>query len=333
MKKTILRSYAKLIAKCGANVKKGEDVVISAALDQPEFVCMVVEECYRAGAAKVIVEWSHLPKSKLDIRYMSQKRLGTVEEFEEAKLKYKLERNPAMIHIISDDPDGLRGVNMKKYGAAMVEKMKVIKPYRDAMDNKNKWSIAAVPGEGWAKKVFPNLRKCQAVEKLWEAILYTSRVIDRDGNLLDPIAEWDKHNNSFLEKGKILNEKKIKTLVYTSSNGTNLRVGLIDGSQFVGGGEHTLGGEYFNPNIPTEELFTTPCASDAEGIVYSAMPLSYRGQIIDNFSKAGYILGLDNFDDLGDLLEQAKSFKPKKYKSNKEKFIKLIENEIEKLTK
>lgn len=284
MKKTILRSYAKLIAKCGANIKKGDDVIISAGLDQPDFVCMVVDECYRAGAARVMVDWSYLPKRKLDIRHMSQKRLGTVEAFEEAKLKYRLEKNPAMIHILSEDPDGLKGVNMKKYGAAMMESMKVVKPYRDAMDNKYKWSIAAVPGDAWAKKVFPGLRKCQAVEKLWEAILYTSRVIDKDGNLLDPIAEWDKHNNSFLEKGKILNEKKIKSLVYTSSNGTNFKVGLIDGSQFVGGGEHTLGGEYFNPNIPTEELFTTPRAGDAEGIVYSAMPLSYRGQIIDNFS-------------------------------------------------
>ena len=284
MKKTILRNYAKLIARRGGNIKKGEDVIINAALDQPEFICMVVEECYRAGAARVMVEWSYMPKSKLDIRHMSQKRLGSVEEFEEAKLKYRLEKNPAMIHIISDDPDGLKGVNMKKYGAAMAEKMKVIKPYRDAMENKNKWSIAAVPGEAWARKVFPGLRTSVAVEKLWEAILFTSRVIDKDGNALDPIAEWDKHNNSFLEKGRVLNEKKIKKLKYTSANGTDLVVGLMDGSQFVGGGEHTLGGEYFNPNIPTEELFTTPRAGDAEGIVYSAMPLSWRGQIIDNFS-------------------------------------------------
>ena len=284
MKKSILRSYAKLIARRGGNIKRGEDVVISAALDQPEFICMVVDECYKAGAAKVMVDWSYMPKSKLDIRHMSQKRLGAVEEFEEAKLKYRLEKNPAMIHIISDDPDGLKDVNMKKYSAAMAAKMAVIKPYRDAMENKNKWSIAAVPGAAWAKKVFPGLRTSVAVEKLWEAILYTSRVIDNDGNPLDPIAEWDKHNNSFIEKGKILNEKKIRTLVYTSSNGTNLKVGLMEGSQFVGGGEETLGGEYFNPNIPTEELFTTPRAGDAEGIVYSAMPLSWRGQIIDNFS-------------------------------------------------
>ena len=105
MKKTILKNYAKLIAKCGASIKKGDDVIISAGLDQPDFVCMVVDECYKAGAAKVIVDWSYLPKRKLDIRHMSQKRLGTVEAFEEARLKYRLEKNPAMIHIISDDPD------------------------------------------------------------------------------------------------------------------------------------------------------------------------------------------------------------------------------------
>ncbi len=284
MKKTILRSYARLIAKCGVNIKRGDDVILNAGLDQPEFICMVVDECYKAGAARVIVDWSYLPKRKLDIRHMSQKRLGTVEAFEEERLKYRLEKNPAMIYIVSDDPDGLKGVNQKKYSAAMVEMMKITKPYRDKMDNKYKWCIAAAPGEAWAKKVFPELRKCQAVEKLWEAILFASRVIDKEGNPLDPISEWDKHNRNFMEKGAILNDKKIKTLVYTSSNGTSLKVGLMDDSIFLGGGENTLGGEYFNPNIPTEELFTTPRAGDAEGIVYSAMPLSWRGEIIDNFS-------------------------------------------------
>ncbi len=284
MKKTVLKAYAKLIARCGVSIKRGDDVIINAGLDQPDFVCMIVEECYRAGAARVMVDWSYLPKSKLDIRHMSQKRLGRVEDFEEAKLKYRLEKNPAMIHIVSDDPDGFRGVNQKKYSAAMMEKMKVIKPYRDQMDNKYKWCIAAAPGAAWAKKVFPNLRASQAIEKLWEAILFASRVIDGEGKLLDPIAEWEKHNRNFNEKGAVLNSKGIRALHYTSSNGTNLKVGLMEGSMFQGGGDYTLGGEYFNPNIPTEELFTTPRAGDAEGIVYSAMPLSWRGEIIDNFS-------------------------------------------------
>ena len=284
MKKTYIKAYAKLIAKCGVNIKRGDEVIINASLDAPDFICMVAEECYRAGAARVMIEWSYQKKTRMDMKYMTAKRLGVVEAWEEAKLKYRLEKDPAMIFILSDDPDGLKGIDQKKYTSAMIERLKVIKPYRDQMENKYKWCIAAVPGEACAKKVFPGVRASVAIEKLWEAILLTSRVIDKEGNLLDPVAEWDKHNQSFIDRANVLNAQKIKTLHYTSKNGTDLKVGLMDKSVFIGGGEETLGGEYFNPNIPTEELFTTPKAGEAEGIVYSAMPLSWRGEIIDNFS-------------------------------------------------
>lgn len=284
MKKTVLRSYARLIAKSGASIKKGDYVIINAGLDQPEFINMIVDECYKAGAKKVMVEWSYLPKTKLDVRHMTQSELGKVELFEEEKLKFRLENDPAMIYILSDDPDGLAGINQKKYTAAMKERLKVTKPYRDKMDNKYKWCIAAAPGKEWAKKVFPGERTSTAVEKLWQAILYTSRVIDKDGRLLDPIEEWNKHNASFEERCRILNEADLRELVYTASNGTSLRVGLMEQGSFLGGGEHTLSGEYFDPNIPTEEIFTTPRAGVAEGVVYSSMPLSYRGEMIENFS-------------------------------------------------
>ena len=284
MKKTYLREYARLLVRSGIAVKKGDHVIINAGLDQPEFVKMVVEECYRAKAAKVMVEWGYLPLTKLNVNNMSQKLLGTVEAFEEAKLKYRLDKNPAMLYLASDDPDGLKGINQKKYSQAMIEKMKVIKPYRDQMDNKYKWCIAGVPGEAWAKKVFPGVRASVAVEKLWNAILLTSRVIDKDGKLLDAVAEWDKHNESFKSRCDILNKAELVELRYKASNGTDLKVGLIEQGSFMGGGEDTLGGEYFNPNIPTEEVFTSPKAGVCEGIVYSSMPLSWRGEIIDNFS-------------------------------------------------
>lgn len=284
MKKTILREYARLLVKSGIAVKKGDYVIVNAGLDQPEFVKMVVEECYRAKAARVMVEWSYQPLTKLNVNNMSQKLLGTVEAFEEEKLKFRLEKNPAMLYLTSEDPDGLKGVNQKKMAAAMIEKQKVIKPYREKMDNKYKWCIAAVPGDAWAKKIFPGERVSVAVEKLWRAILLASRVIDKDGNLLDAVGEWDKHNESFKKRCEILNNAGLVELRYKSSNGTDLRVGLMEEGSFMGGGEHTLGGEYFNPNIPTEEVFTTPKAGACEGIVYSSMPLSWRGEIIDNFS-------------------------------------------------
>ncbi len=284
MKKTYLKEYARLLVKSGIAVKKGDIVIVNAGLDQPEFVKTVVEECYKAKAARVLVEWSYLPLTKLNVNNMNAKLLGKVEAFEEEKLKYRLENNVAMLHLVSDDPDGLKGINQKKYAQGMAEKMKVIKPYRDAMDNKYKWCIAAVPGDAWAKKVFPGERTSVAVEKLWNAILLASRVIDKEGNLLDAQVEWLKHNASFNRRCKILNEAGLVALHYKASNGTDLTVGLIENGSFMGGGENTLGGEYYNPNIPTEEIFTSPKAGVAEGIVYSSMPLSWRGEIIDNFS-------------------------------------------------
>lgn len=284
MKKTYLREYARLLVTSGIAVKKGDIVTVNAGLDQPEFVKMVVEECYRAKAAKVTVEWSYPPLTKLNVNNMSKKLLGRVEAYEEEKLKYRLENNVAMLHIVSDDPDGLKGINQKRFAESMSERMKVMKPYRDAMENKYKWCIAAVPGEAWAKKVFPGVRTSVAVEKLWQAILIASRVMDKDGKLLDSNVEWHKHNISFNRRCKILNEAGLKELRYKSKNGTDLRVGLIEQGSFMGGGENTLGGEYYNPNIPTEEIFTSPKAGVAEGVVYSSMPLSWRGEIIDNFS-------------------------------------------------
>ena len=284
MKKTIQREYAKLIAKSGVAVKKNDVVIIQADLDQPDFIAMLVDECYKAGAERVMVEWSYQKIQKLHIRHQKAKVLGKVEDFEEAKIKYRLEKNPAMIYILSDDPNGLAGINQAKYSKAMQERMKVIKPYRDQMDNKYKWCIAAVPGAAWAKTVFPGERTSVAVEKLWKAILMTARVIDKDGNMLDADIEWFHHNRNFAKRCEILNKAGLKALKYKASNGTDLTVGLMEQGTFLGGGEYTLGGEYYNPNIPTEEVFTTPKAGEAEGIVYSSMPLSWRGEIIDNFS-------------------------------------------------
>lgn len=277
MKKTRLKQYASLIANVGARVQKSQEVMIFAELDQPEFVKMVVEECYKAGASRVDVEWSYQPLTKLHVRHRSLKTLGTLLDWEVEKLKRRVEVLPVMIYLLSEDPDGLNGINQKKYSKSSQERYKVIKPFRDKMENKYQWCIAAVPGVAWAKKVFPNCRKNEAVEKLWEAILLTSRCGD------DPVEQWNQHNADLKSRCDYLNSLNIKSLHYTSSNGTDFTVGLIEGSQFLGGGEYTLSGNYYNPNIPSEEVFISPKRGEAEGVVYSTMPLSYRGELIENF--------------------------------------------------
>ena len=279
MNRTQLKRYAKLLAKTGINVVKGQWVVVSAELDQPEFVEMVVEELYRAGAGKVTVEWSHQPLMKTQYKFEKEQSLSALAKWEIEKLEYRKKELPAMLYLESEDPDGLAGIDQEKMTNVRSARMKVIKPYRDAMDNRYQWCIAAVAGKKWAKKVFPHLSVNQAVEKLWDAILTASRA---DG--ADPVREWARHNDDIAKRCDKLNRLGLVSLEYKSSNGTDFTVGLLPEAQFMGGGEEDLSGRYFNPNIPSEEIFTSPRAGAAEGIVYSAKPLSYQGELVENFS-------------------------------------------------
>ena len=277
MQKTRLRNYAKLIARMGVNVQKGQDVILTAGLDQPEFVAMVTDELYKCGARKVHVDFSYQPLTKIHVRHRSLKALSTVETFEEEKMKYVADKLCARLFLTSSDPDGLKGVNIEKMMKGQQATFPIMRAYRDQMEGKHQWCIAAVPGEAWAKKVFPGERASRAVEKLWEAILQTARVDE------DPIAAWEAHNKDLADRCAYLNSLGIETLEYKAGNGTDFTVGMIPEAIFCGGGETTDKGVFFNPNMPTEECFISPKKGVAEGIVYSSLPLSYQGQLIENF--------------------------------------------------
>ena len=279
MQKTVLKNYAKLLARVGLNVQKGQEVIITAGLDQPGFVAYAAEECYRAGASRVRVEWSHQPFARLGALCKSEEVLSEVRPWQEEKLRCEVRSLPARLYIESEDPDGMNGTDSEKLTRAMQARQRVIKPYRDKMENKYQWCIAAVPGRALAKKVFPKDGPSAAEEKLWRAILSASRSLE--GN---PMANWQAHNAQLAEKCRVLNALQLTALEYEADNGTRLRVGLMKNGLFLGGEEETLSGVKFNPNIPSEEVYTTPKRGEAEGVVYSTKPLSYRGQLIRNFS-------------------------------------------------
>ena len=278
MKKATLRAYAKLIVRAGINAQKGQEVLVYADLDQPEFVQMVVEEAYRAKASKVIVEWNYAPLEKIHVRHQSVKTLGAVEKWQLERQEHFCQAMPARIHLVSEDPDGLKGMNMEKVAKSRQLRYPILKPYLDRREGAQQWCIAAVPGAAWAKKVFPGMRASAAMEKLWEAILAASRVDE------DPVTAWEQHNADLASRCDYLNGLGIQKLHYTADNGTDFTVGMIPEAQFCGGGEVSRRGIFFNPNIPTEECFISPMKGQAEGIVYATKPLSYQGQLIEDFS-------------------------------------------------
>ena len=275
----LLRRYARLIAVTGGGLRPGQDVVIRAGLDQPDFTLMLAEECYAAGAARVEVEWEHPPLQKLDYEYLGAAALGEVRAWQLAKLRYRADTLPVMLYLESADPDALAGIDQLKRAEAMRLRWAVTKPISDEMENRYQWCIAAVPGEAWARKVFPGLAPADAVERLWEAILRCSRAYEGD-----PAENWARHNAFLAERCARLNALGLVRLEYRSANGTELSVGLIPEALFLGGAEtNPVNGAAYNPNIPSEEVYVTPRAGEAEGIVYATRPLSSRGVLIEDF--------------------------------------------------
>ncbi|MGN0479890.1 MAG: aminopeptidase [Hominenteromicrobium sp.] len=280
MNKTMLRKYAKLIVKMGVNIKKGQGAVIMADTAQADFTLMVADEAYKAGAKWVDIRWTNQEYDRLRYRKESLRTLSATHEWEKARMQQQVEELPVRIWIDSDDPDGLKGVNVEKMQKANLARMKVRKPYRDAMEGKHQWTIVAVPSEKWAKKVFPGERTSTAMKKLWDAIFETVRVTKDN----DPVEAWKAHNAALKARYEKLNSYHFTKMHYYSPNGTDFICGLIPTAQWMGGGETLLDGTFFNPNMPTEEIFTTPMKGQAEGTVVATMPLSYQGNLIENFS-------------------------------------------------
>jgi len=272
-----LQAYAELIVAKGINPDPGQDVLIIAGLDQPEFVRKVVELCYRHGAGKVVVDWEDMPCARLDQLHQSEERLSSLEPWELEKYRWRAEKLPALLWLDSDDPDGMDGIDQGKRARAQQARYPLIKPFRDAMENRHQWCIAGVPGKKWAQKVFPGLPPEEAVERLWRAILSSARA---EG---DPIANWNEHNATIHRRTEQLNAFAFTELEYRSSNGTDFRVGLIPQGIFCGAAEKDLSGREFNPNIPSEEIFTSPLRGKAEGIVRAVKPLSWQGSVVENF--------------------------------------------------
>ncbi|MGD9910151.1 MAG: aminopeptidase [Candidatus Izemoplasmatales bacterium] len=280
MKTELLRKYAELTVKIGANVQKNQSVVVRATTETKELVRLIVEEAYLAGAKYVYVQWSDDFVSRLSAIHQTVETLENIPDWVVKQTEYFMEEGAAFISITSPIP-GLNKdvdpVKMQKAAIASQKKLGFFQTY--LMGSGSQWTIVAYPNKYWAKKVFPDLDESAAVETLWDAILNASRV--RSDN--DPVEEWNQHNTTLLAHNKILNDLEFESLHFTNRLGTDVVVKLVDEHIWAGGGEVSEKGTYFNPNIPTEETFTMPSKFGTSGKVVATKPLNYQGKLIENF--------------------------------------------------
>ena len=279
MNEILNKKYAELLVKVGVNLKPGQSLHINANIDCYDLVRAVCKVAYSEGAKEVMVDWRDAFVTKEKFLYEKEETLR-VKEHELSKMQYILDNDFCNLSISSPIPEIFSGIDMKEVNAAEAYSAKKTKHFQDAfMNSEKQWCVCAYPNKIWAKKAFPDFEEDEAYKALYEAILNASHVsLDND-----PIKDWEQLNKDFLEKSKTLNDYNFKSLHFKNNKGTDLHIGLVKNHIWAGGGEYSAKGIYFNPNIPTEEIFTMPNNKEINGIVYATKPLEYNGVLIEDF--------------------------------------------------
>ncbi|MBU0278224.1 aminopeptidase [Gemella sp. zg-1178] len=274
-----IENYAKVVAKIGINTQVGQEIVIRSSIEARDFALKVSEECYKLGAKKVSIDWNDQKLKRQSLTYASKESLAEFPEWLVSKNEEAVKNAAGFISIISDDPDGLAGVDSEKLKTDMLARAKALRNYMKAiMNNECPWCVTAASSVAWAKKLFPDLADQEAYLKLWDLILTACR-LDGDG-----IANWEEHISILDEKGNFLNSSQFEKIHIRSENGTDLYVGLPNNHIWQSAGSIAgKTGERFVANIPTEEVFTLPHKDITSGIVYNTKPLNYGGVLIDDF--------------------------------------------------
>lgn len=277
---TKLDRLAALAVRVGLNLRAGQEVVMTAPLDAMPLVRRIVEHAYRAGATLVtplisddaitLARYRHAhPESAFDVA-PGWLFGGMAEAFR---------AGAARLAVVGEDPTLLAGEDAGKVARANKARSIAYRPALELITSfAINWNLVPAATPGWARQVFPGVPEDQAVAALWEAIFAACRV-DRG----DPVAEWGRHNATLHARTSFLNGKDYAELHFRGP-GTDLRVGLAEGHLWSGGAEPAKNGIVCNPNIPTEEVFTTPHKDRVEGVVRATKPLAYQGTLIEDIA-------------------------------------------------
>ncbi|WBW97529.1 aminopeptidase [Oceanirhabdus sp. W0125-5] len=275
----LLQKYAKLAVKTGVNIQENQTLVINAPITAKDFVRAIAKEAYSSGVIDVHVDWNDEEISLIKFNYANDNVFDHFPDWKATSKESLANEGAAFLSISASNPDLLKNVDPKKIARTRKAQGKAMEGFKTILNKGNvRWSIVSIPTDEWAMKVFPNLNKDDAVKKLWENIFTVTRV-DSD----DPVKAWDNHINLIKCKTDLLNKKQFKSLHFKST-GTDLVIDLPKDHIWVGGGLTDHKDIYYIPNMPTEEIFTTPLKTGVNGVVSSTKPLNYGGNLIENFT-------------------------------------------------
>ncbi len=275
---TLKRKYAKMLVEVGLNVQPGQKVLVEACIEGWRFANMFAEEAYKCGAGEVIINYLDQTYLKTKALYQSEEDVKAIEQWEYDRYQNALDAGACTIR--------LEGVNPKLMEDATEAQANAIFAYIDGMRNIMRrasrekhcqWCIAMVPTYQWATLLFPEMEREAALDRLWETLLKLCYITeDNDINEV-----WRKKNEFKQTRGEKMDSLNLKALHFTADNGTDLTVELTKYSKYAF--KRPAGAVSFNPNIPTEEICTTPYKYGTEGVVYASRPLILGGKKIENF--------------------------------------------------
>jgi aminopeptidase len=274
-----LDRLAEVAVKVGLQLKAGQDLFLTAPISALPLVRRIAEHAYKAGAGLITPMFSDEEMTLARYRYGPDASFDRAANWLYDGIAKAFSANTARLAIVGDNPMLLSGEDPAKVARANKANSMAYQPALEKIAGFDiNWNIIAFPGTSWAKQVFPGEADNVAVAKLADAIFAASRVDNAD-----PVSAWAAHNAALRTRTEWLNGQRFAALHFTGP-GTDLTIGLADGHEWQGGASTAKNGIVCNPNIPTEEVFTTPHARRVDGHVSSTKPLSYQGTLIDNIS-------------------------------------------------
>lgn len=275
-----IRSYAEAIVRDYVDTRPGDTILVDCEPAHRELAEAIATAAYRQGAELVDVAYQDRRIQAARIREADDDALGVVAPWHRSRLRSSLKETTAIVRIVGDEEPGvLAGLDPVRLSHDFQTRARTLSWFsRAIVGNRVRWTIVAWPTAEWAAAVYPDTDAADAVRRLGEDLLWFSRQGPDD-----PDDAWRTHCRMLQERARLLSDRRFARLEFRGP-GTDLDVALFDDTMWLGGGDTTVTGRPISPNVPTEEVFTSPNPARTQGTFRCTTPLSFNGRVIDGIA-------------------------------------------------